>query len=244
MEAGAALFAGSSGDNEPHRHHAVQVVVGLEHQAKVELPGNAPGQAEALVIPPDIPHALCPGLVGLLYLEPESVLGAALARAADNHAPVYQLSEQGAEKLRARFHSSTEWDHPESLTRHLVEDIVPVAALPDRVVEVDQRVRAALDIIDGHLASPPPLSELARAAGASERHLRTLFRSQVGLSIKRYRLWSKLRAALALHLAGADLTSCAHSAGFSDAAHFTRTFREMFGTTPTNALRELAGPKG
>jgi AraC-like DNA-binding protein len=32
---------------------------------------------------------------------------------------------------------------------------------------------------------------------------------------------------------GANLTNAAHAAGFSDSAHLTRTWRQMFGVSPT-----------
>ncbi len=241
MGAGAALFSGSSGDNEPHRHHALQVVVGLECEATVVFPGLAPIQSDGVAIPADTPHALSPGLVGLLYLEPESLFGAALTGSADNPGAPYSLDGGVAKRLRVRFSSTDEWTHAEILVRNLVEDIAGTA-MPHVAAELDTRVQTAISVIDARLAEPPPLAELARAAAASESHLRKLFRKQVGLSIKRYRLWAKLRHALALLLGGASLTTCAHAAGFADAAHLTRTFREMFGTTPTNALRELKPP--
>ena len=36
---------------------------------------------------------------------------------------------------------------------------------------------------------------------------------------------------------GVSVTEAAHSAGFSDAAHMTRTFRRMLGTSPSELVR-------
>lgn len=36
--------------------------------------------------------------------------------------------------------------------------------------------------------------------------------------------------------AGVSITDAAHGAGFSDGAHFSRTFRSMFGLSPSEAV--------
>jgi len=62
-----------------------------------------------------------------------------------------------------------------------------------------------------------------------------LFKARMGVPVRRYVLWARLRGGLEQALAGASLTSAALEAGFSDSAHFSRTFREMFGIAPLNA---------
>ena len=40
--------------------------------------------------------------------------------------------------------------------------------------------------------------------------------------------------------AGENATHAAHAAGFSDAAHFSRTMRNMFGVTPRDIMSTVA----
>ena len=51
-----------------------------------------------------------------------------------------------------------------------------------------------------------------------------------------YVLWQRMERAVAEYAAGATLTDAAYAGGFADSAHFSRTFRRMFGL-PAAALR-------
>jgi AraC-like DNA-binding protein len=59
------------------------------------------------------------------------------------------------------------------------------------------------------------------------------FTESVGVPIRPYILWLRLQRAACDLIDGATVTSAAHRAGFSDAAHLTRTFRRMLGATPS-----------
>jgi AraC-like DNA-binding protein len=68
-----------------------------------------------------------------------------------------------------------------------------------------------------------------------------VFTESVGVPIRPYVLWLRLQRAACDLMAGASITAAAQNAGFSDAAHLTRTFRRMLGTTPSDlALRKRA----
>jgi AraC-like DNA-binding protein len=82
-------------------------------------------------------------------------------------------------------------------------------------------------------------TEVAAAVGVSVSRLTHLFTEQVGIPLRRYVLWLRLRMAITEVLGGADLTDAAHSAGFADSAHLTRTCRDMFGLPPSVLSRHV-----
>ena len=74
---------------------------------------------------------------------------------------------------------------------------------------------------------------LAVLVGLSASRLTHLFTEQVGIPLRRYVLWSRLRIAITRVQAGDDLTGAAHGAGFADSTHLTRTTRDIFGLPPS-----------
>ena len=60
-----------------------------------------------------------------------------------------------------------------------------------------------------------------------------LFSREMGLPIRRYTLWLRLRDVFLSLAEGCSLTEAAHRAGFADSPHMSRTFRGMFGIPPS-----------
>jgi AraC-like DNA-binding protein len=70
----------------------------------------------------------------------------------------------------------------------------------------------------------------------SPTRLTHVFSREVGIPFRRFVLWTRIKHAVSTTRAGANLTAAAVAAGFSDAAHFSRTFRGMFGLSPSRVL--------
>jgi AraC-like DNA-binding protein len=67
---------------------------------------------------------------------------------------------------------------------------------------------------------------------------RHLFMKETGVGFRAYLLWQRLECSLAAYVAGETLTEAAHTGGFADSAHFSRTFRRMFGIAPASVQPE------
>ncbi len=65
-------------------------------------------------------------------------------------------------------------------------------------------------------------------------------RHKIGMSAQSYIVWLRIYDACATLAQGASLSDAAYQAGFSDAAHFTRTFRRTFGLAPSQLAGHLA----
>jgi transcriptional regulator GlxA family with amidase domain len=97
-------------------------------------------------------------------------------------------------------------------------------------------VHRVQDAISHNPAQDWNLSELARVAGASNRHLSRLFHEYAGMSITDYR--NRLRATLAHELISQtrlDVEQVAARAGFGSTRQLRRAWRRLYGTTPRQA---------
>jgi methylphosphotriester-DNA--protein-cysteine methyltransferase len=100
----------------------------------------------------------------------------------------------------------------------------------------DPRVLTALDALDAERA----ISDAASSVGLSPERLRHVARAELGVSLATWRLWHRTIRATTEVVRGRALARAAVDAGFSDHAHFTRSFVRFLGRTPSSMHGELA----
>ncbi len=76
------------------------------------------------------------------------------------------------------------------------------------------------------------IASRAKAVGLSPSRLQHRFRAHTGMALRPYLRWRRLLTGLSAVREGSSLTDAALTAGFADAAHFSRTLRRHFGVTP------------
>jgi transcriptional regulator GlxA family with amidase domain len=83
------------------------------------------------------------------------------------------------------------------------------------------------------------IDELTRYIGLSQSALERRFRRIVGVSPKKFAFLVRLRNAVQLRVAGTNLTTVAHDAGYFDQSHFIKDFRRATtGSAPTAFFRQ------
>jgi AraC family transcriptional regulator len=96
-----------------------------------------------------------------------------------------------------------------------------------------RQLRAVLAYVDEHLDSPLRLAALARVAGVSASHFKTLFRRATGEPPHRYVVRRRVERAVGLIRDGAlPLSQVALEAGFAHQSHLARAMRRFTGVTP------------
>ncbi len=112
--------------------------------------------------------------------------------------------------------------------------------LPSRGYTDHSRVlRTVLELIDAMSDTPLHTADLCSAAGVSERTLRNVFRSHLGISPHRYLMRRRLRAihtALRRAPPGETVTAVCARFGVWDFGRFARQYREHFGLLPSQVL--------
>jgi len=101
----------------------------------------------------------------------------------------------------------------------------------------DERVNACLQVFrDQELEYYQMIEALKSVTFLSESRLSHLFKEYVGISLKKYLVWTKLKKTIAYLLqAEANLTQSSLQGGFYDQAHFTHAFKKHLGINPSKA---------
>lgn len=227
---GYAVFLGSTGDNDVHAHHAVQLVVALGSEFALWTGRHGHSTALVAVIGNDEPHLLAPSAkpVALLYLEGESDAGRALNALAAETSP--GELDGANERLAEIIHAANGAEVVGLIIRALGRPISPTT---------DAALSSLIDSLSVDDFETMTMPGLAQRLGVSTSRFMHRFRALTGMPVRPYLRWRRLQLALRFVLDGDDLTVAAHDAGFADAAHFSRTFREHFGISPSMALAAM-----
>jgi len=232
----AALFLWGPGSwSDLHRHHCVQLVMALDGNLRFRQGARQRWRrCGAVLVRADARHEVDARGTNVLiaFVDPESELGGALSeRTALEVAPIApatiaewrrQLGEAG------------------SLTAARVEPWVTGTLLCDRrPLSIDHRVKRVLRNLPNRLAEAEAVSlnAVAASVGLSPSRFLHLFTTSVGVPLRPYVLWLRLHCGARELARGRSVAEAAYAAGFSDAAHFTRTFRRMIGATPRQILK-------
>jgi AraC family transcriptional regulator len=240
---GGSLWIGRAGEPTTlHAHHAVQIALPFPG-GQVRFQGTSGGWKSyaAALVATHLPHAFeARGqLVAQIFVEPESREGRRLQKR-QAEPSIVALRADALHLQAAALAAAYNRRAADSILIDLARNTI--AALSGNVAETvtqpDPRIARALELIRARLGDAIPLRAMATATHLSADRFRHLFMQETGVGFRAYLLWLRLESALAAFVGGATLTEAAYIGGFADSAHFSRTFRRMFGIAPASVRLE------
>lgn len=231
----AQAKSGETARADFHAHHAIQISLALGGWFQLDT-RDAHVRSEAAAVAADTQHVInAEGLTGIVFIEPESAAGRAISRRWFAERELVAVETETIDDLRGRLAAASTAQDDQVLVA-LGRELVSALSAGAPVNDTDPRIRKVIAWAAEQIDQPISLSDALIVGGLSASRLRHLFVEQTGLPFKTYLLWLRLTRAVDVVAGGASLTQAAHEAGFSDSAHFSRTFRRMFGVPPA-ALR-------
>jgi AraC-like DNA-binding protein len=226
-----ALYMGEIPATGWHCHAAPVLLMGLSGRFAIHWGHGRTETCRSALVDASVEHVFdpCGELVALVYLEPDSHEARGLRDL---------LRQEGGVVLdvAAPVHARSA---TEGHLRHF--DLAALLRCPPEreLAPMDPRVLHSLHTLRTPMAGCHARDVLAAEVQLSASRFNHLFRAEMGVSLRTYRVWSQVRLAMAGLAVSPRLTDAALHGEFSDSAHFSRMFRQTFGMTPSSVLKPL-----
>jgi len=240
---GGSLWIGRAGKpTDFHSHHAIQITLSLsDGGVRFRRSDGNWNDYRGAIIAAHRSHAFeARGeYVAMIFVEPESREGRALQQICRDK-PIssldYEMLERELAALTTSYNGAAQDSELITHAHSVITKLAAMSTVPP--LPLDKRIEQALELLRERIAVTVPLAEMADAACLSPDRFRHLFIEQTGMRFRPYVLWLRIEIALTALASGKNLTEASHAGGFADSAHFSRTFKRMFGIAPSSFQRE------
>ncbi len=196
---------------------------------------------EITIICPGVEHRYQSAKGAVLLISPETHLSKELIAR-------YIPHEESGYACIDRTGSWSEPETPIKLLEGFLTHLAPTGCLK---FHVDERFSRLLKevlqrILEGDILDAD-LQWACTRVHLSESRFMHRFKELVGIPWRSYLLWARLLAGILHTRSGLSLTEASIAVGFSDSAHFSRTFKANFGIAPsrvTKVSRFIQAPWG
>jgi AraC-like DNA-binding protein len=232
------LFITNRLNSETHQHPALQINISLSGEIINVDNGRDNLSGDCLLISSNEPHRISSDCrwQAVLLLSAEHPLSHALAHDYLRDRPMTIIDAQYARTLRSIIFSLVGSQSVGPSIRYhisqLFQALPQLLPLPQPNLRVGSVVKQLRQRGNHHLSH----TVLADAAALSDSHLSHLFRKETGMALRGYKLWRRTMEGTQLILQGKSITEASFESGFADTAHFSRSFKQQFGISPSALL--------
>ena len=153
--------------------------------------------------------------------------------------PIQKLDVEQFENIINEFN---DWfnisENDPNKIKHLLNEISLITESPHQErMKIDERIKKSFDLINQNESEKLPISQISSSVYLSPSHFARLFKKETGMSFRKFVLYSKLVKSIYSMYKNNNLTEAAFIGGFADQPHFSRTFKNTFGTKPSSSVK-------
>lgn len=239
LEKDWGIFLGSFSNNSIHKHYAIQINIPLSSPVKTITSNQMIKSNQAVFIPTNIEHQVnCPQVFLLILINPILVFSNKDTIAILENEAIHLIQKMALSFLNKQIDRVLF----EAEIRKVMSKLLETAPI-DR----DDRIQFAIEFLRTHHDRIVSLSEIAKHCFLSESRFLHLFKSEMGITYRRAQLWYRISQSFK-SLSIQNISQTAYQFGFTDGAHYSKVFKESFGFSPKQFLKnsqfiQVSGPK-
>ncbi len=232
------VFLGLFDHNQLHRHYSIQLSLPLKSLLEINTEHETyQSQDEGIIVPSNIKHSLVCQEAHLLFLiNPISQIGHYFQLQAQQ--TIYLFNDPIVSKIRVLANQLLNHTIAENqFVQHIETCFNDFRCSCEEENHLnDDRMIKAINYIVSESPRIVPVQEMADYCFLSPSRFLHVFREKTGITYRRAQLWVKLTQSLPT-LGIKNITQTAHEYGFTDSAHYSKTFKENFGFSPRHILK-------
>ncbi len=220
---GCTLLRGAFPDTGLHRNPSICLLVGREKPVAVETKGHS-SKGDGFIVESAIEHSVRfdGGQCFVIYVEAPHLSSLNAGRHCGKPLP--------REIVKVVQDHGDNWTEAASV--ELLSRLQHASAIARRSDEKIDRIVSAIG------AAPCLRMSQKEACAISHLERTTMlrrFKRKTGMTFRGYKSWVATKHAIRLVEAGQSIQDAAFDSGFYDAPHFSRTFKNLFGLSPSQA---------
>lgn len=178
-------------------------------------------------------------LVAILYVEPESIDYTNISASMRDGTWAICYDHIDEQRLIDNMRTIYLYHSPLEEAHKLVQNVIYGFGYDyENEEKIDQRIRKIVDLLKSEPAMSYSMDAMAAMIDLSPTRFIHLFKEQMGVPMRRFRQGLRMKVVIQLVAEGKSLTEAAIEAGFTDSAHFSRAFRNMFGINPSSVFNK------
>lgn len=230
------IFISKNIRSDFHKHHFITIHLSLGEAFEFTRKGKSPQLIKAVVIQKDISYKLnIKDYTAFIHFDPYSEIGLSLNQK-NNKVQVLNvdLFSETIKEIKAWFEST---ENEVETTKNILIKVSKIAenTNPEKRI-IDPRIKQSMMLIKDSCEEKISIKQIANSVNLSTSHFARLFKKETGIAFRKFVLHHKLVKSL-MAMKESNLTESSFVGGFSDQAHFTRTFKHSFGIKPSKSKK-------